>query len=93
MAWGAVTMLRSIEGVLCIPHVVHVSGACQFFRQHYLAHVPFTGTIKHTQLAAIEHNRVVVARYRTRANAPAAYKDSYEEYLESSQNEIETLKD
>ncbi|KAF5341374.1 hypothetical protein D9758_012294 [Tetrapyrgos nigripes] len=69
-------MLRSIEGVLCIPHVVHVSG-----------------TIKHTQLAAIEHNRVVVARYRARANAPAAYKDSYEEYLESSQNDIEALQD
>ncbi|THU84214.1 hypothetical protein K435DRAFT_870508 [Dendrothele bispora CBS 962.96] len=76
IAWGAVTMLRSIEGVGCIPHVIHVSG-----------------TIKHAQLAAIEHNRVVVGRYRARANAPPAYKDSYEEYLDTSTNEIESLRD
>ncbi|KAK7461800.1 RNA-binding protein pop5 [Stygiomarasmius scandens] len=76
IAWGAATMLRSIEGIGCLPHVVHVSG-----------------TIKHVQLAAIEHNRVVVARYRARANVPSATKDSYEDYLETSRNEIEGLRD
>lgn len=31
------------------------------------------GTIKHTQLAAIEHNREVVARYRARAKTPGEF--------------------
>ena len=30
----------------------------------------FLGTIKHTQLAAIRHNREVVARFRARAKTP-----------------------
>ncbi|KAL0577103.1 RNA-binding protein pop5 [Marasmius crinis-equi] len=80
IAWGAVTMLKSIEGVGILPNVIHVSG-------------PDLGTIKHAQLAAIEHNRVVVARYRAQAGAPAAYQDSYVEYLRSSEDAINTLKD
>jgi len=31
---------------------------------------PFLGTIKHTQLAAIRHNREVIARFRARAKTP-----------------------
>jgi len=76
IAWGAVTLVTAIEGVRCIPNVVHVSG-----------------TIKHAQLAAIAHNREVVARYRALAKTPAAYQDSYETYLETSTLEIETLQD
>ncbi|KAJ8088223.1 RNA-binding protein pop5 [Marasmius tenuissimus] len=76
IAWGAVTMLKSIEGVRVLPNVIHVSG-----------------TIKHAQLAAIEHNRIVVARYRAQAGAPAAYQDSYEEHLRSSEDAINTLRD
>ncbi|KAJ3717070.1 hypothetical protein FB446DRAFT_736738 [Lentinula raphanica] len=55
--------------------------------------VHVSGTIKHCQLAAIAHNRTVIARYRAMAKAPAAYQDSYETYLESSNREIEALQD
>ncbi|THH03342.1 hypothetical protein EW146_g10460, partial [Bondarzewia mesenterica] len=75
-AWGAVTLLSTIEGQTFVPNVVHVSG-----------------TIKHVQLAAIEHNRIIIARYRARAKTAAAYQDSYEEYLKKSTMEIETLQD
>ncbi|KAF8874004.1 hypothetical protein BD779DRAFT_1651843 [Infundibulicybe gibba] len=76
IAWGATTLLTSIEGQRYIPNVIHLSG-----------------TIKHAQLAAIVHNREVIARYRALANTPAAYQDSYEGYLESSEQEIHALQD
>ncbi|KAI6108902.1 hypothetical protein EDD16DRAFT_1711705 [Pisolithus croceorrhizus] len=78
LAWGAITLLTSVNGVRIIPHVVHVSG-----------------TIKHTQLAAIKHNREVISRFRARAKNPAAYhaQDSYEPYLAQSTREIEVLQE
>ncbi|KIK82292.1 hypothetical protein PAXRUDRAFT_14803 [Paxillus rubicundulus Ve08.2h10] len=78
LAWGAVTLLSSINGSQVIPHVVHVSG-----------------TIKHVQLAAIKHDREVVARFRARAKTPALYhsQDSYVAYLAQSTREIESLQE
>ncbi|TCD63795.1 hypothetical protein EIP91_004946 [Steccherinum ochraceum] len=55
--------------------------------------VHLSGTIRQAQLAAIEHNREVVARYRHQAGTPAAYQDSYEAYLQTSTQEIEALQD
>ncbi|KAH6901214.1 hypothetical protein BKA70DRAFT_690788 [Coprinopsis sp. MPI-PUGE-AT-0042] len=55
--------------------------------------VHLSGTIKHCQLAAIEHNRVVVARYRALVKTPAAYQDSYDSFLERASLEIEALQD
>jgi ribonuclease P/MRP protein subunit POP5 len=71
------------------------------------------GTIKQAQLAAITHNREVIARYRAnrltagschffihcRAHmfilyiCLAMYQDSYEEFLQKSTQELETLQD
>lgn len=78
LAWGAITLLTTVNGIRIIPHVVHVSG-----------------TIKHTQLAAIKHNREVISRFRARAKNPAAYhaQDSYEPYLAQSTREIEVLQE
>ncbi|KAI6155417.1 hypothetical protein BKA82DRAFT_4078381 [Pisolithus tinctorius] len=78
LAWGAITLLTSVNGVRIIPNVVHVSG-----------------TIKHTQLAAIKHNREIISRFRARAKNPAAYhaQDSYEPYLVQSTREIEVLQE
>ncbi|KAI0046982.1 hypothetical protein FA95DRAFT_1519536, partial [Auriscalpium vulgare] len=76
VAWGALTLLSSVEGHRIIPNVLHVSG-----------------TIKHAQLAAIEHNRVAVARFRAKAGTPAAYQDSYESFLQKSAAEINALQD
>ncbi|KAL4066710.1 Rpp14/Pop5 family-domain-containing protein, partial [Scleroderma citrinum] len=78
LAWGAITLMTSINGIRVIPHVIHVSG-----------------TIKHTQLAAIKHNREIIARFRARAKTPASYhaQDSYEPYLVQSTREIETLQE
>ncbi|KAG6333031.1 hypothetical protein ID866_6055, partial [Astraeus odoratus] len=78
LAWGAITMLTSINGVRVIPCVVHLSG-----------------TVKHTQLAAIRHNREIIARFRAQAKTPASYhaQDSYEHYLVQSTQEIETLQE
>ncbi|KAI0328267.1 hypothetical protein GY45DRAFT_1347271 [Cubamyces sp. BRFM 1775] len=55
--------------------------------------VHVSGTIKQAQLAAIRHNREIVARYRARAKLPVGYQDSYEEYLQKSAQEIEALQD
>jgi ribonuclease P/MRP protein subunit POP5 len=59
----------------------------------HVVHV--SGTIKHVQLAAIKHNRQVVARLRVMAKTPAQYQaqDSYEAYLGQSTREIEALQD
>ena len=69
-------MLKSIEGVRVLPNVIHVSGeqTTPFADvENFGPKLPFVlppGTIKHAQLAAIEHNRVIVARYRAQAGAP-----------------------
>ncbi|KAJ7841773.1 hypothetical protein B0H13DRAFT_2255794 [Mycena leptocephala] len=55
--------------------------------------IHLSGTIKHAQLAAISHNREVIARYRAQAKTPSAYQDSYDEYLQTSNMEIEALQD
>jgi ribonuclease P/MRP protein subunit POP5 len=69
IAWGALTLLTSIEGGKYIPNVIHVSGECKvFLLQHFLSWS--VGTIKHAQLAAIAHNRQVIARYRALAKTP-----------------------
>ncbi|KAG7444687.1 uncharacterized protein BT62DRAFT_981488 [Guyanagaster necrorhizus] len=57
----------------------------------YVIHM--SGTIKHAQLSTIEYNRKVIAQYRARAQTPASYKDSYDEYLDTSTQEIESLHD
>lgn len=57
----------------------------------YVVHV--SGTIKHAQLAAIAHNREVVARLRARSKLPVNYADSYAQCLEQSEDEIRALKD
>ncbi|KAH8826922.1 hypothetical protein DL96DRAFT_1669677 [Flagelloscypha sp. PMI_526] len=76
IAWGAVTLLTSVEGVKVLPNVVHVSG-----------------TIKHTQLAAIEHNRKVIARFREKAKMAATYKDGYDAVLAQTTIDIQALQD
>ncbi|CCL98774.1 uncharacterized protein FIBRA_00779 [Fibroporia radiculosa] len=55
--------------------------------------VHVSGTIKQAQIAAIRHNRTVVARYRALAKIPVGYQDSYEQFLEISAQEIEALQD
>ncbi|KAH9930075.1 uncharacterized protein B0H18DRAFT_1083985 [Fomitopsis serialis] len=57
--------------------------------QRYIPHVVHVSA----QLAAIEHNREVIARYRALAKTPAGYQDSYEEFLQTSAQEIEALQD
>ncbi|KAJ7264863.1 hypothetical protein B0H12DRAFT_1101164 [Mycena haematopus] len=76
IAWGALTLMTTIEGARYIPNVIHLSG-----------------TIKHAQLAAVAHNREVIARYRAQAKTPSGYQDSYEDYLRTSNMEIEALQD
>ncbi|KAH9838615.1 uncharacterized protein C8Q71DRAFT_538560 [Rhodofomes roseus] len=62
--------------------------------QRYIPNVVHvSGTIKQAQLAAIQHNREVIARYRALAKTPAGYQDSYEEFLQTSAQEIEALQD
>ncbi|KIY66854.1 hypothetical protein CYLTODRAFT_437284 [Cylindrobasidium torrendii FP15055 ss-10] len=55
--------------------------------------IDLTGTIKHAQLSAIEHNRKTIARYRARAGTSSTYHDSYDQFLETSSREIEALRD
>ncbi|PPQ63559.1 hypothetical protein CVT24_004856 [Panaeolus cyanescens] len=79
IAWAALTLLSSIDGMAYIPNVIHVSG-----------------TIKHAQLAAIAHNRIVVARYRALSKMPVqtlVQNDGLETYLETSEKEINAMQD
>ncbi|KAH8118195.1 hypothetical protein DFH11DRAFT_1687191 [Phellopilus nigrolimitatus] len=76
IAWGAVTLLKKLQGKVYIPNVIHVSG-----------------TIKHAQLAAITHNRESVARLRAQSKLPVMYQSKYDDYLETSTNEIGALQD
>ncbi|KAI0701210.1 hypothetical protein BC835DRAFT_269174 [Cytidiella melzeri] len=55
--------------------------------------VHLSGTIKQAQMAAITHNRIVVARYRANAKRPTSYHDSYDNFLQSCTEEIEALQD
>ncbi|KAF8908907.1 hypothetical protein CPB84DRAFT_1766307 [Gymnopilus junonius] len=55
--------------------------------------VHVSGTIKHAQLAAIAHNREVIARYRALAKTLVGYEDVFDTFLESSEREIESLQD
>ncbi|KAG6906968.1 hypothetical protein DXG01_011165 [Tephrocybe rancida] len=95
IAWGSVTLLTSIEGTRYIPNVLHLSGdPLSSLMDHLCSDAPSKiGTIKHAQLAAIEHNREIVARHRAQAKTPVAYQDSFETYLESSTIEISALRD
>ncbi|OBZ72395.1 Ribonuclease P/MRP protein subunit POP5 [Grifola frondosa] len=114
IAWAGVTLLSAVDGRRCVPHVVHVSGPSRIWRLYVcvLMGCLCEGTIKQAQIAAIRHNREVVARHRARAKTPGAslmgfprkglltverptvaYQDSYEEYLQTSTQEIEALQD
>ncbi|KAJ7355827.1 hypothetical protein DFH08DRAFT_690926, partial [Mycena albidolilacea] len=77
IAWGALTLMTAVEGTRYIPNVIHLSA----------------GTIKHVQLAAVAHNREVIARFRAQAKTSSGYQDSYEDYLRTSNMEIEALQD
>ncbi|EIW57964.1 uncharacterized protein TRAVEDRAFT_38276 [Trametes versicolor FP-101664 SS1] len=106
--WGAVGSSLTIKYFsprtnLCIirvarePHKIAWAGVALMTAvdgRRYVPHVVHvSGTIKQAQLAAIRHNREIVARYRARAKLPAGYQDSYEEYLQTSAQEIEALQD
>ncbi|KAK0472055.1 hypothetical protein IW261DRAFT_1509852 [Armillaria novae-zelandiae] len=55
--------------------------------------IDMSGTIKHAQLSTIEHNRKVIAQYRAKVQNSEFYQDSYDEYLDTSTKEIESLHD
>ncbi|KAI0729261.1 hypothetical protein C8Q72DRAFT_319688 [Fomitopsis betulina] len=62
--------------------------------QRYIPNVVHvSGTIKQVQLAGIQHNREVIARYRALAKTPLGYQDSFEEFLQTSEQEIVALQD
>jgi ribonuclease P/MRP protein subunit POP5 len=71
IAWGALTLLTAIEGARYIPNVIHVSGMLNGPSiAAFSPHERTLGTIKHAQLAAIAHNREIVARYRALSKNP-----------------------
>jgi len=89
LAWGAVTLLTSLDGQKVLPFVVHVSG-----------------TIKHVQLAAVKHNRELVAKAKRRSSSTeevdragpggvsfVSTAGRYEDLLEQSSREIEALQE
>jgi ribonuclease P/MRP protein subunit POP5 len=71
IAWGAVTLLTAIDGTRYIPNVVHISGILTVPSFLVLCSRHALGTIKHAQLAAIAHNREVIARYRAQSKNPS----------------------
>ncbi|KAG2017414.1 hypothetical protein CC2G_006924 [Coprinopsis cinerea AmutBmut pab1-1] len=90
IAWAGLTLLSTIGGVRSTAGGRGGTGD----GVRYIPNVVhLSGTIKHCQLAAIEHNRVVVARYRALANNPAGYQDSYDAFLEKTMLEIQALQD
>ncbi|VDC04956.1 unnamed protein product [Peniophora sp. CBMAI 1063] len=108
VGWGAVGASLSVKYFspttnLCIirvgrdPHRIAWAAAALLTsidgRQVIPNVVHVSGTIKHTQFAAIEHNRVIIAKFRAKAKTPAGYQDSYSQFLETSTREISALQD
>ncbi|KAI9460315.1 hypothetical protein HD554DRAFT_2134444 [Boletus coccyginus] len=108
--WGAVGGSMAVKYVsptthLCILRVARdqhtlARGAVTFLTSingtrviPHVVHV--SGTIKHAQLAAIKHDRCVVARFRAMDKTSEQYHapDSYEAYLAQSTREIEALQE
>jgi len=75
IAWGGITLLKEIGTSKIIPHVVHVSGTSILSISPHPYSI-LAGTIKHAQLAAIAHNRQLVARLRARSKLPGVKKKS-----------------
>ena len=75
-AWGAVTLLTSLEGHKILPHVIHCSGILYSSIAPLPDQTKFAGTIKHVQLAAIEHNRELMARFRARSATGGSESES-----------------
>ncbi|KAN0092565.1 hypothetical protein V8E55_003349 [Tylopilus felleus] len=78
LAWGAVTLLTSINGTRIIPHVVQVSGT--------IRHVQL-GAIKHNRQV------VARFRATAKTPEQYHVQDSYEGYLARSTREIEALQE
>lgn len=109
IAWGATTLLTSINDINHIPHVIHLAGTTLSFCLKLYLH-PFTGTVKQAQLAAIKHDREIIARFRVHASKQGrtgvpiemvfAHTHSnifdqgpFDKYLEQSTKEIEAMQD
>lgn len=78
IAWGAVTLLTSINGVRVVPHVVHVSGT--------IKHVQMAA-IKHNGQVVARFRALAKTPEQYHA------QDSYEGYLAQSRREIESLRE
>ena len=67
--------MTNVEGRRYIPHVVHLSGELYnaLIQVVLVLIVHPQGTIKQAQMAAITHNRTVIARYRAKAKQSGTY--------------------
>ncbi|KAI6024853.1 hypothetical protein PISMIDRAFT_360290 [Pisolithus microcarpus 441] len=78
LAWGAITLLTTVNGVRIIPHVVHVSGTIKHAQ---------LAAIKHNREVISRF------RARAKNPAAYHAQDSYEPYLVQSTREIEVLQE
>ncbi|KZV98730.1 hypothetical protein EXIGLDRAFT_727057 [Exidia glandulosa HHB12029] len=112
IGWGAVSTSLTVKYYspttrVCIirvardHHQIAWAGATllsQIDGAKFIPHVVhLSGTIKHTQLAAIKHDKIVIARLRAKAAQATkngiAPPDTHDAYLERSAAEINALQD
>jgi len=85
IAWGAITLLTTLEGERFIPHVIHCSGTIKKCQQAAIRHDREVVGRLRARLKAIEN-------FQPRASLPQT-DDEQEEYLQRSAKEIEGLHD
>ncbi|KAG5652602.1 hypothetical protein H0H81_004384 [Sphagnurus paluster] len=96
IAWGAVTLMSTIEGIRVVPHVLHVSGTIKHAQLAAIAHNREAVARYRAQAKTpgeCFHCSLVDVLLRPWSMDAAAYQDSYDAYLEKSTLEIEGLQD
>ncbi|KDQ15839.1 hypothetical protein BOTBODRAFT_173512 [Botryobasidium botryosum FD-172 SS1] len=85
IAWGAITLLTTLENERFIPHVVHCSGTIKKVQQAAIRHNREVVGRLRARLKAVES-------YQPHASLPQT-DDEAEEYLSRTAKEIESLQD
>ena len=97
IAWGAVTLMKTIDGKPFIPNVVHVSGTIKHAQLAAIAHNrEAIGRMKaQAQVSGEFTSYTVSAKHDFKFPSHLAEKThhSYDDYLESSIKELEALRD
>ena len=96
IAWAAVTLIRKLQGKAYIPHVIHVSGTMKHAQLAAIIHNRESVAVLRVQAKLPGKHALMFQNYissHTTTYSIAMYQSKYDEYLETSTKEIESLRD